>query len=483
MLTKRRKVIVLISVIIGILLLAVGGFFLAVHLSTPVIKITSMEERVEVFTEYKAKKVDASVKFLWLDIPLKTTADGRVNTKEVGIYNIRHTTSFFGKKAETIQNVIVEDTSAPEIVLYDQNIKIDFKGYPIEPDLIKVKFKATDNYDGDITSRVEKIIEKDNCFLSVTDTSGNETKKEVNLIIEDGVRPRLTVNAPSVVYVMAGSKYYGVNYSAKDNKDGDITHLVQVQGDVNTSKSGKYYQYFSVTDDAGNTTKHTQTIVVYGTNNIDTYKDVESNGKTVYLTFDDGPGAYTGRLLEYLDRYHVKATFFVTNQFSKYQGMIKTAHDKGHKIALHTKSHKWSIYSSVDSFMADFNGMQNIIKKQTGSETKIFRFPGGTNNAISRSYKKGIMTELANILTKSGYVYFDWNVDSYDSRSSTTTQTIISETISQIAKKKNAVVLMHDIHKKTVEAVPAVIEYCLQNGYTFKVLDENSPAVRYKPQN
>ena len=93
------------------------------------------------------------------------------------------------------------------------------------------------------------------------------------------------------------------------------------------------------------------------------------------------------------------------------------------------------------------------------------------------------MTELAKQMTDAGYSYFDWNVDSYDSRSYSNTQKIITETINQIKTKKNAVVLMHDIHKKTVEAVPAIIEYCLNNGYTFKVLDENSPAVRNKPQN
>ena len=133
--------------------------------------------------------------------------------------------------------------------------------------------------------------------------------------------------------------------------------------------------------------------------------------------------------------------------------------------------------------MKDFNKMQDIIEAQTGQTTNILRFPGGTNNTISKSICPGIMTELTQKMTQAGYYYFDWNVDSYDSRSSSNAQKIINETISQIKNKKNAVVLMHDIHKKTVDAVPAIIEYCLENGYTFKVLDENAPVVRNKPQN
>jgi peptidoglycan/xylan/chitin deacetylase (PgdA/CDA1 family) len=285
-----------------------------------------------------------------------------------------------------------------------------------------------------------------------------------------------------VVYVAAGGSYSEPGYSATDNKDGNITAKVQVTGSVDTQHSGAYYKYYTVTDTAGNTAKVTRKIVVYGGNTASDYEDVKPSGKTIYLTFDDGPGAYTNQLLGYLDKYGVKATFFVTNQFPKYQYLIKTAHQQGHKIAIHTASHKWSIYKTPENYMQDFNAMQDIVTAQTGSATNIFRFPGGTNNTISRSQNKGIMTLLSKQMTDSGYFYFDWNVDSNDARYSST-QKIISDTISQISTKTNAVVLMHDIKKYSVEAVPAIIEYGLENGYTFKVLDENSPAIRFKPAN
>jgi peptidoglycan/xylan/chitin deacetylase (PgdA/CDA1 family) len=75
-------------------------------------------------------------------------------------------------------------------------------------------------------------------------------------------------------------------------------------------------------------------VLVYGSLNNESFKDVPPNGKTVYLTFDDGPGAYTQEVLNHLDRYGVKATFFVTNQFTRYQNLLKTLADSGYQVRL-----------------------------------------------------------------------------------------------------------------------------------------------------
>ena len=204
--------------------------------------------------------------------------------------------------------------------------------------------------------------------------------------------------------------------------------------------------------------------------------------KVIYLTFDDGPGPYTEKLLRYLRQYNVKATFFVTNQNPNYKHLLKTMADDGHAIGVHSLTHNWNIYSSESAYMKDFNAMHKIIKDETGIDTKLFRFPGGTNNTVSRSYSTGIMKRLANKMTAEGYYYFDWNVDCNDTRGYTSSQ-IASSTISQIKGRKSSVVLMHDIKNSTVESIKQIIEYGLANGYTFEVLDENSPAVRFSPVN
>lgn len=210
--------------------------------------------------------------------------------------------------------------------------------------------------------------------------------------------------------------------------------------------------------------------------------NINTQSKVIYLTFDDGPGPYTKKLLGYLRSYNVKATFFVTNQFPNYIYLLKEMAADGHAIGVHSLTHNWSIYSGTNSYLKDFNAMHDIIKKQTGIDTKIFRFPGGTNNTVSRSYSRGIMTTLNKTMADKGYLNFDWNVDCRDTQGYNSSQ-IANTTIGQIRNQKQSVVLMHDIKYSTVEAIPTIIRYAKNNGYTFKVIDETTPTVRFRPAN
>ena len=89
---------------------------------------------------------------------------------------------------------------------------------------------------------------------------------------------------------------------------------------------------------------------------------VQGNGKTIYLTFDDGPGPYTERLLDILKEHDVKATFFVTHVFSQYENLIKREAKEGHAVAIHSYSHDYSkIYASTDAYWEDFDAMQQVI--------------------------------------------------------------------------------------------------------------------------
>ena len=212
------------------------------------------------------------------------------------------------------------------------------------------------------------------------------------------------------------------------------------------------------------------------------FKETAENRKTIYLTFDDGPGPYTEKLLSYLEEYNVKATFFVTNQMPRYRYLLKEIVNDGHAIAVHTLTHQWSIYSGKQSYLNDFNAMHRIILEDTGVDTKIFRFPGGTNNTVSRSYSRGIMSAMAKHMTDAGYIYFDWNVDCGDTLGYSSSK-IASYTISQIKGRHSSVVLMHDIKNTTVEAVKTIIKYGLDNGYEFAVIDESTPRVQFRAVN
>ena len=85
-------------------------------------------------------------------------------------------------------------------------------------------------------------------------------------------------------------------------------------------------------------------------------------GKVVYLTFDDGPSIYTNDILNTLDKYNVKATFFVTCS-GDINGLAKKILDKGHTLALHTCTHKYSnIYSSEDAYFNDLNEISTRVE-------------------------------------------------------------------------------------------------------------------------
>ena len=181
------------------------------------------------------------------------------------------------------------------------------------------------------------------------------------------------------------------------------------------------------------------------------------------------------KLLNILKEYNVKATFFVTGNGNR--EYIKKAYNEGHSIGIHTYSHVYkNVYASEEAYFNDLEKVQKIIKEQTGEESRLVRFPGGSSNTVSR-FNKGIMTRLSKELERRGYKYFDWNVSSSDTVKSNSDD--IANTVIRRLKKGNNVVLQHDTKYYSVKAVRKIIEYGLANGYTFAKLDVTSPTVHH----
>jgi Predicted xylanase/chitin deacetylase len=211
--------------------------------------------------------------------------------------------------------------------------------------------------------------------------------------------------------------------------------------------------------------------------------EVKPSEKTIYLTFDDGPSPYTAKLLDVLDRYGAKATFFVTAQDPRYYDQIGRAYRAGHTIGVHTTSHNYNtIYSSEQAFFEDFFNMEEVIKQQTGSYTKIFRFPGGSSNTVS-NFNPGIMTRLTQAMNNMGYQFYDWNVYSGDAGETSKTTQIAKNIKEGCAEHKVSVVLQHDIKDYSVAAVESVLIWGRDNGYTFKALQLDSPAMHHGVNN
>ena len=164
--------------------------------------------------------------------------------------------------------------------------------------------------------------------------------------------------------------------------------------------------------------------------------------------------------------------------------MITRTAQEGHTVAIHTYTHKYSqIYASDDAFLADLQAMQAVIEEYTGQQTMLTRFPGGSSNSISSAYNIGIMSRLTKKLQDMGYQYFDWNVDSNDAGGAKTSEEVFQNVIKGVKGRKYSIVLQHDIHKFSVEAVDDIIEWGLANGYTFEALTPSSPTAHHKVNN
>ena len=302
--------------------------------------------------------------------------------------------------------------------------------------------------------------------------------------VVDTCMPSLTLKGESEYTITRGDDYSEPGYSASDNYDGDITSLVSVEGDVDVQTDGEYVVEYTVSDSSGNKQTASRKITVKAPPEppkplLPT--TVYPGQKTVYLTFDDGAGPYTAHLLDVLKKYNAKATFFVVK--TGYSNLISRMVAEGHAVGLHTATHNYkSIYSSEAAFFADLEAIQSVVVAQTGKRTNLIRFPGGSSNLVS-SFNPGIMTRLTAAVTQKGYRYFDWNVDSNDAGGAKTSAEVITNVTNGIARRDVSFVLQHDIKKFSVDAVEAILKWGVENGYTFKALDETSPVCQHTVNN
>ena len=202
----------------------------------------------------------------------------------------------------------------------------------------------------------------------------------------------------------------------------------------------------------------------------------ESNGrKVVYLTIDDGPSENTETVLDILDKYGCKATFFVVGQDPDHYDMIGEAYRRGHTIGLHTFSHDYAqVYASPEAYYADLEQIGAVVEEQIGYVPCFIRFPGGSSNTMSAQYCPGIMTSLSQSTQEKGYQYYDWNMSVGDGDVHTTDEIIGYAT--EPTELENIVLLCHDAQAKktTVEALPKIIEHYQSLGYTFEAIDRTT---------
>lgn len=406
------------------------------------------------------------------DYTKKVKVKNKINKNKLGTYEVIYEVKIAGINFKQIRKVKISDNEKPKITLKgDKKVSIcPHAEYKEEG------YSATDNYDGDLTKKV-KITKKDNIITYlVKDTAGNTTKVKRTIIKEDKTAPVITLKQGSTITLYLNETWKEPGYTAIDNCDSDITNKVETSGNVNTKKLGTYKITYSVTDEAGNVAKIERTVKVVN-------RPVADGSSIIYLTFDDGPKeGTTNVILDILKEENVKATFFVTNSGPDY--LIKRAYDEGHTVGLHTASHNYqTVYSSVDNYYQDLKQVQNRVKRITGYESKIIRFPGGSSNTISKKYSKGIMSVLTKDTVNKGYRYYDWNISSGDAGEVSTASGVYNTVIKYLKKNRSNMILMHDIKPYTRDALRNIIKYGKNNGYTFAKITMSTPMITHGVNN
>ncbi|MBO2446319.1 polysaccharide deacetylase family protein [Actinomadura barringtoniae] len=181
--------------------------------------------------------------------------------------------------------------------------------------------------------------------------------------------------------------------------------------------------------------------------------------KCIALTFDDGPGPYTAKLLDTLKQQNVRATFFVVGKNAKADpDLVKREAAEGHEIENHSMSHPDLAKESKTGLTEQIDGTNDVVKQLTGATPRYLRPPyGATDGQVAAHVKKLGMTQIF------------WGIDAFDWKHPDASY-VSDQIVSDAAPK--GIVLLHDIHPTSVDAVPKIIEGLRAKGYTFVTVSE-----------
>jgi len=189
----------------------------------------------------------------------------------------------------------------------------------------------------------------------------------------------------------------------------------------------------------------------------DSTEEVDNGIKQIALTFDDGPDPkFTIQILETLDKYDAKATFFMLgSRVEYYPEIAKKVQEAGHELGNHTWTHPDLTKANVEKIRNEINDTSSIIENVTGQKATAFRPPYGAVNKTVRS-----QTNLPVVL---------WDVDTLDWKHRDQNQLL-----EQVrgATNDGSIILMHDIHQSTADGLDAVLAYLQSEGYTFVKVSE-----------
>lgn len=462
---RHTRLLRIAAILLIIPILAASGIF--TYLYTHPVRLKDTVIRHELMTPFDPWE---NVKDLYFagkkDVNIQTKAD----VEKIGEYPVTYTCRGHEYKA----TVKVEDTTPP--ILKVQSYTTDL-AEEITPEKFvqevsdftetSVRFKDPQAWDKEGTYDIQ---------IAATDTSGNETVETATLTRKKDSTPPVVQGADNVEVLQGRTIDFSEGVTVTDDMDPDPKFSVNSE-QVDFATPGTYEVIYTTKDRSGNEGTTVRQITVK--------KDRDYDRKVVYLTFDDGPSAHTDKILEILNEYNAKATFFVTGNNQKHNDVLKRIVDQGSVVALHTYTHNYAeVYASEEAYFKDLQKISDMVKEATGVESKLIRFPGGSSNTVSKQYCPGLMTKLTKAVQEKGYQYFDWNCDSTDaSGNNVPVKTLVENATSSSARHIN--ILMHDTDAKgtTVEALPDIIKHYRSQGYAFEALTVDSYPAHHSVNN
>ncbi len=209
----------------------------------------------------------------------------------------------------------------------------------------------------------------------------------------------------------------------------------------------------------------------------------ETDVKICYWTFDDGPGAMTGAILDYCREHGIYVTFFTSREANETgkedveePELLRREMMGGHSVQNHSNSHQYAKYGNlygmgIDSFREQVKLQNDWIYECTGFRPDIFRFPGGHAHACTLLPK----ADLDAVLNELGYVWIDWSCDVMDNlHANPNPGTVYGRAWYQVRKMNIAVVLSHDWNGNTFEGFKRAAEALQGEGYVFLPLFSQS---------
>ncbi|AHV95855.1 polysaccharide deacetylase family protein [Paenibacillus sabinae] len=201
-----------------------------------------------------------------------------------------------------------------------------------------------------------------------------------------------------------------------------------------------------------------------------------AQGKIVYLTFDDGPSATTGQLLDILDEHGAKATFFMLGpRIERFPNQVKRMVQSEQGLGLHGMTHmKSKFYASPSAALAEMNRDNALLKAVSGEFTKLIRTPYGSKPYFTKAFRDEVLG--------SGYRLWDWNVDSLDWKYGSEGDSVYANVVSQVNKLEKGgaapIILMHD-QKATLKVLPRILEYLQKKGYRYEIITSGMRPVNF----